>query len=129
MYTIVNIYHILQIYNNVVKHAREEIETHERPQGLVPPCTTDLRNVNYTFDFAQALAIPHHARQEGLLYFLTPRKIQLLGVAIEGQYKQLNYVVDEDQGIGENGVGIKCIDDSSLPHNTWVEGKGMCDPL
>ena len=60
------------------------METHERPQGLVLPCTTDLRNVHYTFDFAQALAITHHARQEGQFYFLTPRKVQLFGVAIEG---------------------------------------------
>ena len=58
----VNIYHILQIYNDAVKHAREEMETNERPQGLVPPCSTDLRNVHFTFDFAQALAVPHHAR-------------------------------------------------------------------
>ena len=80
----VNIYHLLQIYNDAVKHAREEMETNERPQGLVPPCSTDLRNVHYTFDFAQALAVPHHARQEGPLYFLTPLKVQLFGVAIEG---------------------------------------------
>ena len=126
----VNIYHLLQIYNDAVKHAREEMETNERPQGLVPPCSTDLRNVHYTFDFAQALAVPHHARQEGPLYFLTPRKVQLFGVAIEGQYKQLNYVVDEDQGIGENGAGIKGANGViSMPHNIWVGRKGMCDPL
>ena len=28
----VNIYHLLQIYNDAVKHAREEMETNERPQ-------------------------------------------------------------------------------------------------
>lgn len=126
----VNIYHLLQIYNDAVKHAREEMETNERPQGLVPPCSTDLRNVHYTFDFAQALAVPHHARQEGPLYFLTPRKVQLFGVAIEGQYKQLNYVVDEDQGIGENGAGIKGANGviSMLHHclTTYGSGEKAC---
>ena len=126
----VNIYHLLQIYNDAVKHAREEMETNERPQGLVPPCSTDLRNVHYTFDFAQALAVPHHARQERPLYFLTPRKVQLFGVAIEGQYKQLNYVVDEDQGIGENGAGIKGANGviSMLHHclTTYGSGEKAC---
>ena len=71
------------------------------------PCSTDLRKVHYTMDFAQAVSIPHHARQEGPLYFLTPRKIHLFGIAVEGVYKQFNYVVDEDQTMAENGTGIK----------------------
>ena len=76
-------------------------------------------NLHYTFDFAQALAISHHARQEVPLYFLTPRKVQLFGVAIEGQYRQLNDFLDEDQ-VKELGktdrAGIKGTNDSSLPH-------------
>ncbi|XP_061192127.1 uncharacterized protein LOC133200324 [Saccostrea echinata] len=96
-----------QVYNDAVKKAREEMGAFARPEGLLPPCSTDLRHVHYTFDFSQALSIPHHARQEGPLYFLTPRKVQLFGVAIDGNYKQMNYVVDEDQGMGENGAGVK----------------------
>lgn len=33
--------------------------------------------------------------------------MQLFGVAIEGTYQQLNYVIDEDQGMEENGAGVK----------------------
>ncbi|XP_062578888.1 uncharacterized protein LOC134240830 [Saccostrea cucullata] len=96
-----------QVYNNAVTKAREEMESYERPTGLIPPCSTNPSHVHYTFDFSQALSIPHHARQEGPLYFLTPRKVQLFGVAVEGQYRQMNYLIDENQGIGENGAGIK----------------------
>ncbi|KAK3106537.1 hypothetical protein FSP39_022168 [Pinctada imbricata] len=58
-------------------------------------------------DFSQAVSVPHHARQEGPLYFLVPRKLQLFGIAVEGIFRQFNYVIDEDQTIGENGTGIK----------------------
>lgn len=75
--------------------------------------------MHYTFDFAQALAISHHARQEGPLYFLTLRKEQLFGVAIEGQYRLFNHFLDEDQ-VKELGktdrAGIKGTNASSLPH-------------
>ncbi|XP_056013929.1 uncharacterized protein LOC125667802 [Ostrea edulis] len=96
-----------QVYNDAVKKARDEFSTVARPAGLLPPCSTNLQHVHYTFDFSQALSIPHHARQEGPLYFLTPRKVQLFGVALEGCYQQVNYIVDEDQGMGENGAGVK----------------------
>ena len=58
-------------------------------------------------DFSQAVSVPHHARQDGPLYFLVPRKLQLFGIAVEGFFCQFNYVIDEDQTIGENGTGIK----------------------
>lgn len=98
---------LFQVYNDAVKKARDEFSTFARPAGLLPPCSTNLQHVHYTFDFSQALSIPHHARQEGPLYFLTPRKVQLFGVALEGCYQQVNYIVDEDQGMGENGAGVK----------------------
>lgn len=86
---------------------RKEMELSYRPAGVNPPCSTNLKDVHYTFDFSQALFIPHHARQEGPLYFLTPRKVQLFSVAVEEQYHQINYLIDEDQGILENGAGMK----------------------
>lgn len=100
-----------QVYNNAVKDARKEMELNQRPAGVIPPCSTDLCNVHYTFDFSQALSIPHHARQEGPLYFLTSRRVQLFGVAIEGQHHQITCLNDEDEmlhhclttyGSGEN---------------------------
>nr|XP_034317544.1 uncharacterized protein LOC117686543 [Crassostrea gigas] len=119
-----------QVYNNAVKNARKEMELNHRPAGVIPPCSTDLKEVHYTFDFSQALSIPHHARQEGPLYFLTPRKVQLFGVAIEGQHHQINYLIDEDQGIGENGAGIKGANGvvSMLHHclTTYGSGERSC---
>lgn len=120
----------VQVYNNAVKDVRKEMDLNHRPAGVIPPCSTDLKEVHYTFDFSQALSIPHHARQEGPLYFLTPRKVQLFGVAIEGQHHQINYLIDEDQGIGENGAGIKGANGvvSMLHHclTTYGSGEKSC---
>ena len=48
---------------------------------------------HYTFNFAQCVHIPHHARQVGPLYFKTPRKIQLFGICCDGNKKQHNYLI------------------------------------
>ena len=62
-----------------------------------------LENVHYTFDFAQSVGLPHHARQMGPLYFLSLRKIHIFGIIIEGLPVQYNYLVDEAQTIGADG--------------------------
>lgn len=72
------------VYRTSVHAARiEQEEFGQRPLGY-PPSSSPLYNVHYTFDFAQQLTIPHHSRQEGPLYFTSPRKVQLFGVCIEG---------------------------------------------
>ena len=71
---------------------------------LIPPCTNDLYEVHYTFYIAQSLTVPHHARPEGQLYFVTPRKVQLFGVCIEGAASQVNDLIDEDCAIGKDGT-------------------------
>ena len=58
---------------------------------------------HYTFDFAEQVFIPHHARQVGPLYFKVCRKIQLFGVCCDSNRKQINYLIDEDNSIGPNG--------------------------
>lgn len=84
------------VYRTSVHAARiEQEEFGQRPLGY-PPSSSPLYNVHYTFDFAQQLTIPHHSRQEGPLYFTSPRKVQLFGVCIEGCREQYNYLVDED---------------------------------
>ena len=70
----------------------------EENQGTPP------QYAHYTFDFAQCVHIPHHARQVGPLYFKTPRKIQLFGICCDGNKKQHNYLIDEDNSIGANGA-------------------------
>ncbi|KAK3109177.1 hypothetical protein FSP39_024721 [Pinctada imbricata] len=93
-----------EVYNKSVDDARVEMTDYVRPAGVIPPCSATLTKVHYTMDFSQAVSVPHHARQEGPLYFLVPRKLQLFGIAVEGIFRQFNYVIDEDQTIGENGV-------------------------
>ncbi|KAK3103697.1 hypothetical protein FSP39_021107 [Pinctada imbricata] len=96
-----------EVYNKSVGDARVEMTDYVRPAGVIPPCSANLTKVHYTMDFSQAVSVPHRARQEGPLYFLVPRKLQLFGIAVEGIFRQFNYVIDEDQTIGENGTGIK----------------------
>ena len=75
-------------------------------QDIVPPCapcSNDLRLVHYTFDFAQNVCLPHTARQVGPLYFKTPFKVQLFGVNSEAIPKQVNYLLGENDTIGEDG--------------------------
>ena len=56
--------------------------------------------MHYTFDFAQSLILPHHARHIGQIYFTKPRKIPLFVVRLDGLSMQMNYMIDEDETIG-----------------------------
>ncbi|XP_060568543.1 uncharacterized protein LOC132727145 isoform X2 [Ruditapes philippinarum] len=58
---------------------------------------------HFTFDFCQNVSLPHHARQMGPLYFLTLRKVQIFGFRIDGIPKQLNFLIDENETVGEDG--------------------------
>lgn len=64
----------------------------------------ELSNVHYTFDFAQHFQLPHHSRQMGPTYFVQLRRVQVFGVRIDGLSRQMNYVIDEDQTIGQDGT-------------------------
>lgn len=91
------------VYRKCVHLAREEHAVYgHRPFGSLP-CSNGLAHVHYTFDFAQQLTLPHHSRQEGPLYFTSPRKVQLFGVCIEGTAEQYNYLIDENNTIGTDG--------------------------
>ncbi|XP_034338748.2 uncharacterized protein [Magallana gigas] len=91
------------VYRKCVHLAREEQAVYgHRPFGSLP-CSNGLAHVHYTFDFAQQLTLPHHSRQEGSLYFTSPRKVQLFGVCIEGSAEQYNYLIDENNTIGTDG--------------------------
>ena len=69
-------------------------------------CSRNLHASHYTFDFAQSVSIPYHARQPGPLYFKTARKVHLFGICNEGIPKQVNYLLDEAQTIGKNGKNV-----------------------
>ena len=57
----------------------------------------DTRSVpqyaHYTFDFAEQVHIPHHARQVGPIYFKVCRKIQVFGICCDSNRKQVNNYV------------------------------------
>ena len=66
----------------------------------------DAQYGHYTFDFAQSVHIPYHARQVGPLYFKSPLKVQLFGICNDGTKLQTNYLYDESQCIGLNGTNV-----------------------
>ena len=93
------------VCNECVKAARSEMLVFGvRPEGPLSSCSEELTQVHYTFDYAQPVTLPQHARQAGPIYFETPRKVQIFGVCIEGIYKQLNYMLDEGETIGTDGT-------------------------
>ena len=59
---------------------------------------------HYTFDFAQMLQVPYHARQVGPLFFKVPLKVQLFGICNDATKKQVNYMFSESESIGPNGA-------------------------
>ena len=61
---------------------------------------------HYTFDFAQSVHLPYHARQVGPLYFKSALKVQLFGICNDGTKLQTNYTYDESQSIGINGTKV-----------------------
>lgn len=61
---------------------------------------------HYTFDFAQSVHLPYHARQVGPLYFKLPLKVQLFGICNDATKLQTNYIYSESQSIGINGTKV-----------------------
>ncbi|KAJ8315738.1 hypothetical protein KUTeg_007888 [Tegillarca granosa] len=92
------------VYKACIMRAKEEIlAIGVRQSGIVPPLSTDFKHVHYTFDFSQSVNLPHHSRQMGLIYFITPRKTHIFGFRIDGTSEQLNFLIDESQTMGEDG--------------------------
>lgn len=61
-----------QLYQQTtIVEAQQEMDGHVRPEGPVPPLSTNFLKVHYTFDYSQSVTIPHHSRQMDPLYFVT----------------------------------------------------------
>ncbi|XP_056016758.1 uncharacterized protein LOC125653193 [Ostrea edulis] len=54
-------------------------------------------------DYKRHIEVSQDSRQEGPLYFTSPRKVQLFGVCMEGVAEQYNYLIDENCTIGVDG--------------------------
>ncbi|CAH3027298.1 unnamed protein product [Porites evermanni] len=55
--------------------------------------------IHYSFYFAQQIHIPSDPMQPGLIYFKTPRKCGIFGVMSEAIPRQVNYLIDETNGV------------------------------
>ena len=83
----------------------DEIFTPPPPCTRTPSNTRDIK-VHYSFDYAQQVHYPSDPLQPGPIYFLTPRKCTVFGVACEALPRQINFLTDEagDCGKGANAV-------------------------
>ena len=68
------------------------------------PSKANSRNIvmGYSWDFAQQLQYPFEDQQVGPIYFKTPRRAQLFGVCCEGNFSQINYLIDEADSLGKS---------------------------
>lgn len=58
--------------------------------------------LHLTFDFAQQVFLPYHARQVGPLYYKVPLRVQIFGIC-DSEPHQTNYIFSESESIGING--------------------------
>ena len=101
-------------YKTICNECKESVRTHFATEDTFtppPPClrtscnTRDIK-VHYSFDYAQQVHYPSDPLQPGPIYFLTPRKCTVFGVACEALPRQINFLTDEagDCGKGANAV-------------------------
>ena len=60
----------------------------------------------YSFDYAQQVHYPCNAIQLGPAYFKTARKCSVFGVLCEGNNKQVNYLIDENDTTGKGADSV-----------------------
>ena len=78
-------------YRDATKASHQELSLLPTvPAPPCPPCSQPLRDVHYTFDFAQQVPLPHMAWQPGPLYFKTPRKVQFFFWHVQRRNSQTN---------------------------------------
>ena len=64
-----------EFYNVCIKSSADELALlPAAPSGRQQPCSQNLLNTHYTFDFAMSFCLPHQCLQVGPLYFLTTLK-------------------------------------------------------
>ncbi|XP_035516337.1 uncharacterized protein LOC118327178 [Morone saxatilis] len=69
------------------------------------PCSYEGM-VHYSMDFAQQIHYPNDPLQPGPMYFKTPRKCGVFGVACEALPKQVTFLLDESI---QTGKGSNCV--------------------
>ncbi|XP_070539002.1 uncharacterized protein [Ptychodera flava] len=92
-----------EFYNECVSKSSVEVSAASDVEIGSEPCSNDLFDVHYTFDFAQSFLLPHQTRQVSPLYFLSPLKVHCFGVCNEALKFQINYLFDEADSISVDG--------------------------
>ena len=82
-------------YLAVIERSKQAYSTRE--QQTIPTFG------HYTFDFAQQVFLPYHARQVGPLYYKVPMRVQIFGICNDALPLQVNYLFGENHSIGQNG--------------------------
>ncbi|KAL2104400.1 hypothetical protein ACEWY4_001268 [Coilia grayii] len=104
-------------YQKLCKDSRAEL-----PPGLElgqhVPCSFDGM-VHYSMDFVQQIHYPSNPLQPGPMYFKTPRKCGVFGIACEALPKQVTFLLDE---CVQTGKGSNCV--ISLLH-FFLENYGL----
>ncbi|RUA07217.1 MAG: hypothetical protein DSY43_00315 [Gammaproteobacteria bacterium] len=94
-----------QCYNDCIKASCNELRSVEVPAGPQQPCSNNLQQTHYTFDFAMSFNLPHQCLQVGPLYFLNLLKVHCFGICCEGVKKQVNFLFTERDCLAMDGRG------------------------
>ena len=96
-------------YKTTCKECEREIrshfttgdEFHPPPLASQTPANSVDIKAHYSFDYAQQVHYPSDPLQPGPIYFLTPRKCAVFGVACEAIPRQVNFLADEAGSCGK----------------------------
>lgn len=65
-----------------------------------------VRMLVLSIDYAESTEVPAHTNQEGEMFFLSPLKVGLIGVADEGAEEHTNYLLNERRMLQKCGSGV-----------------------
>lgn len=93
-----------EFYKACIKSSADELASlPEDPSGPQQPCSQNIEQTHYTFDFAMSFCFPHQCLQVGPLYFLKTLKVHCFGICCEAAKNQVNFLFNEGDSIGTDG--------------------------
>lgn len=96
-----------ECYQNDVSECKKFLHGKSLVSELtVRKALTYIGKIHYSFDYAQQIHIPHSSQQAGPIYFLTPYKVGLFGVACEPANKMVIYIIPECLASGKGSKSV-----------------------
>lgn len=93
-----------EFYKACIKSSADELASlPEDPSGPQQPCSQNIEQTHYTFDFAMSFCFSHQCLQVGPLYFLKTLKVHCFGICCEAAKNQVNFLFNEGDSIGTDG--------------------------